>query len=436
MCDCSHVAGTQTGRTFQRLVGMGADYALPKMGRFGAMAESGFTGLKHWTGFGDYDIKANSLVNTSGASGGQPSIESRGRGVVIRYREYLGDVAVSSSAVGAFKTTSYTVNPGNPITFPWLAPIAGQYDQYKPYGLIFEFKSTASDNSTTSSMGSIIMASDYDTTDNVYTSKAEMLQSAYSSEAKMSDNMLHGLECAPSELQRSIFYTRNQINTATVSGDKDFDVCRTTIATQGGSLAVGTIIGSLYVHYEFELFKEQNSTGLPALQFAFSQTNQGATGNGVDARFLSPFAPFSRTSTTDLGIVIDDVNNAMRFPANLAGSLIRIKFTWASFSNQVGNGGMTPFIYSGCSPVVSPSREDSTYSSDKTYRTDPAYNSAGLSTRSLSMNTLVLLDAVLGSAAAIVWSGTGINVFPPVTAAFQQKFTIECTLMPKNWLTL
>lgn len=215
--------------------------------------------FKSWTGLGDYNIVANSLINVGP---GKPILETRGQSIVISYRDYLGDVKVAAD--GGFSITKYRINPGDTTTFPWGSQIAQAYEQYKPKGVIFEFKSLLGDVANQNTVGSVIMAADYDIQDMEYSSKTEMLNSAYSGEGRQTSDHYHGLECDPAETQRNVFYIR-RTEDKTKTG-RDYDLCNFYIATQGGNLPADTIVGSLYVHYEFVLFKEQfRTTSLPYL---------------------------------------------------------------------------------------------------------------------------------------------------------------------------
>ena len=237
-------------------------------GRLGAFAGTyldnagGVSGLfksaRNWIGMGDYELRSNSLIRNNG-SGDVEIVTHSSRGTRIRFREYIGDVFTHPDEAGKFYAKNYAINPGLAATFPWLSPIAQQYDQWTPNGIIFEFKSTSSEYVATQALGSVIMASEYDMLDEPYSSKIEMLNSAYSNEAKPSQHILHGLECDPRDNPEYIYYTRQNDD---FKGDiRDYDLCRFTVATQGGSTA-DLNLGSLYVHYDITFRKEQLSTGL------------------------------------------------------------------------------------------------------------------------------------------------------------------------------
>jgi hypothetical protein len=77
-------------------------------------------------GNGDYTVRSNSIL--SGSLVGEmamqvPSFAGNRRKLVVRHREYIGDV-ISSSTSNAFSLTSYTINPGSVQTFPWLSKIS------------------------------------------------------------------------------------------------------------------------------------------------------------------------------------------------------------------------------------------------------------------------------------------------------------------------
>lgn len=297
--------------------------------------------IKSWTGYGDYTIKSNSLINGSGG-GGDPIIETRGRTIRITYREYLGEVTTGATT-GVFHPISYTINPANVLTFPWLATIAQQYDQYIPKGIIFEFKSTASDTTaTTASLGSVLMATEYDVNDNTFTTKQQMMNAAYSGESKMSENQLHGLECDPSEFINKLYFMKQE--GATVTDVRDYDFARVTIATQGGGLPANQSVGSLYVHYDFEFLKEQIHGGLQAggmLYRSGSKLGYTATSNSLADMFVNA----SNVSGIDFGITWTGSN--IYIPRKWQGALFLFQFMWVG--DNVARGAVTAGLKIGCS---------------------------------------------------------------------------------------
>lgn len=209
--------------------------------------------LVSFFGRGDYSLKSNSLVDAGGVARDDLQITPAGpREVRIVYREYIGDIV--SDISGGFKYSSYLINPGNPLLFPWLSSIAQSFEQWTPNGIMFEFKSTSSEYVSSQALGSVIMATDYDTYDGNFNNKVEMLNSAYANEAKPSQHILHGIECDPRDTPNMIMYVDH--GSVPQGGDeRDYYLGRFQIATQGGPASAVTL-GSLYIHYDITFRKE------------------------------------------------------------------------------------------------------------------------------------------------------------------------------------
>lgn len=219
--------------------------------------------IAYLLGMGDYTLATNSLVKGGGAvSQGAKIIPNGNRSVRIIYKEYLGDVYTHPTTAGAFNLAAYPLNPGLVQTFPWLATIAQQYEQWTPNGIAFEFKSTSSEYVSTQALGSVIMSTEYDVYDEPYANKQEMLNSCYSNEAKPSEHIVHGVECDARDNPLSIFYCRTGANNDNASGNlRETDLGIFYIATQGGATA-NLNLGSLYIVYDITLRKEQMFNGV------------------------------------------------------------------------------------------------------------------------------------------------------------------------------
>jgi hypothetical protein len=70
----------------------------------------------------------------------------------------LGDVIANN---GASLITTYAINPGNPVTFGYLAAIASRFEKYRVIKLRFVYETS----SPTSNFGNIAMAFDFDAAD-------------------------------------------------------------------------------------------------------------------------------------------------------------------------------------------------------------------------------------------------------------------------------
>lgn len=169
--------------------------------------------------------------------------------------EYIKDVL----STDIFNNSALQLNPGIPSTFPWLSEIANSFEQYRWRGLVFTYKSTSADLVTGGSgaLGSVIMATDYDSLDPLYTTKMEMENAEFTKSAKPSVSFVHPVETARGQTPYKLLYTRE--NPVPANADRRlYDIGTFQIATTGmPASGNGTAIGELWVSYEIELLKPQ-----------------------------------------------------------------------------------------------------------------------------------------------------------------------------------
>jgi len=271
------------------------------------------------TGFGEYQVSQNSILK--GGMTPPQIVNSVDTGsVIVRHREYLGDVKASV----AFDVQSYIINPGLSATFPWLSSLANSFEQYRLRGMLFEFNSTSSDSilsaSTSTALGTVIMQTDYDIADDPPANKREMLNHEFSSSAKPSVSFIHPIECKKSLSFQNILFTR----AASVANGFDqrlYDFARFNIAVEGCQAATGSL-GELWVTYEMELFKQQlNFVGL-ADHFQF---------NTITAlRPLGTITADANTLGSTLGGTIADDGFNYRFPENLGSGTYLVNYNLAA----------------------------------------------------------------------------------------------------------
>jgi len=216
-------------------------------------------GLYSLTGFGDYQINSNSLIETNGP----PTIVNRSnKEFVVRHREYIQDIYSlngSNNTPSGFGIQGYPINPGSSTTFPWLSNIADKFEQYRIEGIIFEYKSLYSDAVVTQngSIGSIILATDYNAGAPLFQSKQAMENYQFAQSSKPSNSIIHPIECARSQNVLSELYIRSG---AVPSGEdiKTYDFGEFQIASQGiplGGSGARVPLGELWVSYQIALLK-------------------------------------------------------------------------------------------------------------------------------------------------------------------------------------
>lgn len=204
--------------------------------------------VKHFTGFGDYTIEVNSLM---GERFSPPElINYSHRGVCMRHREYIGDIHASAN----FTLNAYDINPGLSTTFPWLAGVANNYEQYMITGMIFEYKTLSADYTTAASaaLGYVAMATQYNSLQPVFQDKVHLENYEFANSAKPSESFIHPIECKRALTPTDPLYVR----TGPVENNADqrlYDLGKFQIAT-GGNSGTG-VLGELWCTYEVCFFK-------------------------------------------------------------------------------------------------------------------------------------------------------------------------------------
>lgn len=270
-------------------------------------------------GLGDYKVNQNSLV-----TGNSPPVFSQnGRAVIISHREFISDITSSAT----FHSDTYNINPGDADTFPWLSAVAQNFSQYKFHGLLFSFESRSATavSSTNTALGTVILATQYNTNERTFTNKQEMENAEYSSAACPSESVLHPVECDPKESVLEHLYIKRP-DTSGTEDDRFYNLGKMSIATVGVQAASN--IGELWVTYEVELLKpiltpESYASALWAHQRITSYTNTDILGPIIAANDGN-----MEMSVTATGGGFDTFS----FPPNLATGTFLMLFQWTGSS--------------------------------------------------------------------------------------------------------
>lgn len=193
---------------------------------------------------------------------------SKIKSTVITHKEYITDVKASTHSntnlVSGTNMFRFPIQPADPTTFPWLATVAQNYQEYRILGMVFEFKSTCGSaiSSTNNSMGSVLMSTQYRAGAQPFLNKQQMDNEQYSSDTVPWVNACHFIECAPHESPLTTLYVRSG-DTGTNESIEQFDLGTFTIATCGQQSDVA-VLGELWVSYQIELLKPQLATASSA----------------------------------------------------------------------------------------------------------------------------------------------------------------------------
>lgn len=303
-------------------------YALRALGGFGGEAAGTYFGygnvgralgtslgaaLSKWLGSGSYSVQSNSMIYAP--TGTIPSMHKSDQSVVIRHREYLGEIRGSK----AFTTQRFfKLQPGNTDTFPWLSGIARQFSEYAIRGAVFHYVPTSgyAVSGDNPAIGSVMMQTTYRANDSLPTTKVEMLNEYWSSEGPPNEAFVHPIECSPKENPFSIHYIHTQ---PVPTGDSElmYDMGTTFVSTSGMP-GDNNVVGDLWITYEIELKKPVVKTNLSSRAETYS------------ASFLAPttsswFTTSTVNVTNTLGLTAS--GNTITFPTGTVGTyLVQILF--------------------------------------------------------------------------------------------------------------
>ena len=230
--------------------GLGGMFGNPAVGGIigGGVGQAAHSLVKTITGHGDYTVTENSLVYNRDAI---PEFSTSNRCTRIKHREFVGDIRGSVN----FASSYYDINPSNAMLFPWLSGIASNYEQWVCEGMVFEFKTTSATAvaSTNTALGTVIMATQYNTLADNFISKVQMENYEFSQSVVACDSALHAIECNPRMTAcQGLFY----VNDAGYNENADprlYNIGRFTLATVG--MQAAATIGELWVSYDICFLK-------------------------------------------------------------------------------------------------------------------------------------------------------------------------------------
>jgi len=231
----------------------------------------------------------------------------------------MGDIQASSGQTNSFtnfKIQSFFLNPALSF-FPWLDGVAQNYQEYEWNGLVFEFKSLYSEAvsvtaGASGAMGSVIMATNYNSAAPNYANKQQLLEAEYSTDCKPSCSFFHPIECKPSLTPVSRLYTR----TGAVPTSQDqrlYDFANFQIASIGCQ-AVNAVLGELWCTYEVKLYK-------PIQTFAAGSSilsdHIRLTGCTTSQGFGTAASAVYGAGSTINGVITSGINSTYTFPTTV-----------------------------------------------------------------------------------------------------------------------
>lgn len=297
--------------------------------------------FKNVFGLGSYqtgpDVGSNAMV--AGTSPPNISNDEKSRSFIFRHREYVAGVQSSNT----FTNTNYNLNPGQYKLFPWLAPMASNFEEYKVLGMLAEYKSLVSPLATDAS-GQVIISTEYNPLKANFTSSTQALNAQYATSCKPYENMLHAIECDGKEVPVNVLQVR--IGALPAGQDLRFyDLANIQVITEGQA-DTNTEIGQLWVTYEIAFFKPIYDSGLGLAVLSDKYLLSGVTstynlGTSITARGGSLLGT-SISASANPGVIT--------FPPNVSTGTYLLMFCYSSGSASTVS---TPTLaYTKCSALT------------------------------------------------------------------------------------
>jgi len=253
------------------------------------------TGRRTIRGRGDYELDGapGSIMNPRTAF--EPRVKNEMGKIRVARSEYLGDILSADSLTGSatpFTLQNYFVNPGldlaNGGASNWLAPIGASFQQYRYEQAVFEFRTTSGSaiSSTNATLGTIIMAGNYDASKPNYQNKQQMMDSQFAVSGAPSKSIMYPLECK-SELQSLKLWDIRTNQLLPQQSQNTYDFVNFQIATQGMQ-AASSNLGELWFHYDLCLEKTNTGSAGTTLRTANYTWTNNITGQGTAPTSVNP----------------------------------------------------------------------------------------------------------------------------------------------------
>jgi hypothetical protein len=311
-------------------------------------------------GSGAYSVSKNTLMSNAVP---EFALSSSKRGNEFSHREFMTDV-FSGPTLGSngtlFNLNQYIINPADNAMFPWLSQIAENFEEYELLGLIFEYIPSSGNavSSTNAALGTIVIATQYNSLDAAFTSKRQMESYEFAVSTVPSMSVIHPVECARAENALTTLYVNNP-GAQTSIGDPRFSNLGILNIATVGQQAINANLGELWVsaHIRFKRPRlAPGSYGYHATGGPFSASVWSANNGNIFSNSPSTLLTVDTANTTIGGVVLSTSGSVsqLAFPAGYDGNYLLIVTATGIGTGTMSANDSRPSIASytgGCSSL-------------------------------------------------------------------------------------
>lgn len=254
--------------------------------------------------------QAENISNANVVNYSRPKAVDTSGGIIIKKREYIQNIIPQDP----FTPVKIEFNPGLNTMFPWLSGVAQNFEKYKVRKLHFIYETSQS----TFVPGMVMLAPEFNVSDSLPTSKAELLEYAFATRAPVWKNFRLSID-TEAIMNFKDYYVR--VNELSVQNDKKlYDPLYLIVATDAVSTDI-SYAGELWIEYEIELLYPQRIS-LDVLRFngykyfifsaptnAAAFANQAFMNGGLLLSVTSPNTMTFNESFTGTITALIDVSN-------------------------------------------------------------------------------------------------------------------------------
>lgn len=233
-----------------------------------------------------------------------PYMHSTGEEFNLQRIEYLGDVITSGTA-GAFSNTTFNFNPG--VFLNWGSYLASLFEEWQFNGAVVSFRSRSSSYSSTTTLGTVMIAMNYNAAAASFTTKQQFQETSGVAVSSIDRDCDCFIEADKSKNPLSTMYVR----TGALSSGQDihlYDLGLLQIATQG--CAASANIGEAYISYDITFKK-------PVVNFGSMISTAHYVLNSASA--TNPFGTSVTKKLDTIGVQFSS-GNIFTLPAGTSGT--------------------------------------------------------------------------------------------------------------------